>query len=374
MVFCLLLVVFMLVLPAAAHPTVTEEIDTGFGGHPHCGLYCLYTVFKLEGIAVDFGSLVKPKYLGSRKGSSFAELKQATHDFGLNAFSLSRLTSADLKHISTPTILHVKSSRRQKDYDHFVLYLGNKNGNAIILDPPADISLVEFASLAPKWNGNALLVSAGPLPVREITISSRMRLAVYAGLAVVGIFIVHLIRRCLIDRHLSARLRLRLSAGQVTGLIIVAFLSGLLYHYFYDGGFYSNSSYVDGVQRAYAGAFIPKVSSNKMQAIVVGNNAVILDTRLERDYQAGHIANAVHLPINSSEEMYAQAISGLPKDKMIVLYCQSAGCKFAETMAIRLKDDGFSNVAVFRGGWVEWQKINGTQSAKTEGQKDENKV
>jgi len=36
--------------------------------HPHCGLYCLYTVMKLAGQESNFQELIKPEYIGSRKG------------------------------------------------------------------------------------------------------------------------------------------------------------------------------------------------------------------------------------------------------------------------------------------------------------------
>lgn len=44
---------------------------------PYCGVYCLYAVMKLSGQEVDFRQLLKPEYIGSRRGSSLAELKKA---------------------------------------------------------------------------------------------------------------------------------------------------------------------------------------------------------------------------------------------------------------------------------------------------------
>jgi rhodanese-related sulfurtransferase len=95
---------------------------------------------------------------------------------------------------------------------------------------------------------------------------------------------------------------------------------------------------------------------------------------LERDYKSGHIEDAISLPINCSDEMYTEMLSSLEKDKKIVLYCQSAGCQFAEKIALRLKEDGFENLAIFKGGWVEWQKAAEAQSAKSKDQKDEKNV
>ena len=47
------------------------------------------------------------------------------------------------------------------------------------------------------------------------------------------------------------------------------------------------------------------------------------------------------------------------------MYCQSAGCKYAEIVAIKLIDDGFSNISIFKGGWVEWAAKNGKKEDAT---------
>jgi rhodanese-related sulfurtransferase len=348
----------------------SNRTNKNYAGHPHCGLYCLYSIMKLEGQPVDFRELVKPEYLGSRKGSSFEELKQASEDFGLNAISISRLIPDDLRTISKPAILHVKSGPDKKDYDHFVLYLGQKNGKARIFDPPAELSLVEFSSLAPKWDGNALVISSEPVTANSMSGSSKKRLFFY--LVVIGIIIASLYclkRRVPIAK--SPRLRLGLSIEQAISFAMIAVLVGFLFNYFYGGGFFSNAAAVEGIQKAYAGSFIPKITSDKMQTLVGHSNTVIIDARLERDYKSGHIEDAISLPINCSDELYAETVSSLTKDKKIILYCQSAGCQFAEKIALRLKADGFEDMAIFKGGWVEWQKSQESQTVKTEGEKSE---
>lgn len=369
---CLLLMIFADSFALAGEPT-TQNTNKNYAGHPHCGLYCLYSILKLEGQSIDFRYLIKPEYLGSRKGSSFEELKQASEDFGLNTVALSRLIPVDLKDITVPAILHVKSTFEQKNYDHFVLYLGEEDGKARIFDPPGQRSLVEFASLVPKWDGNALFISSGPLSASQIASTSQKRLVLYIGIAICGIFAFHGLKRFFPTVKTSS-LQMGMSIGQAAGLVLVTTLVGLSCHYFYDGGFFANASAIEGIQKAYQGNFISKLTVSKMQKIYAKGSAVILDTRFQTDYEVGHIDSAISLPINCTDEAYAATVSELPKDKKIVLYCQSAGCKFAEKIAIRLKDDGFKNLAIFKGGWVEWQKADESKSTKTEGGKDEKHV
>src|SRR4030042_1962026 len=65
----------------------TESTDTKIRGfHPHCGLYCLYAAMKMNGRDINFIDMVKPEYIGSRKGSSIAELIKASEKYGLYFF------------------------------------------------------------------------------------------------------------------------------------------------------------------------------------------------------------------------------------------------------------------------------------------------
>lgn len=366
--FCILVAAAALLVPVPG----AEAASSG-RNYPLCGLYCIYSIAKLEGREVDFRNLVKPEYLGSSKGSSLDELKQAAEDLGFSTLSLSRLTPDDLGGFTSPAILHVKSGYDQKEYNHFMLYLGIKNGRAEILNPPSELTRMPLADLAPLWDGNTLVVSSEALTIQNVTAASRKRLVSYAGLAVLGVASVHGFKR-LISRSLSRPLRLGLSVGQAAGLVLISVFFGLLVHYLYGGGYFAQPSAVAGIQQAYAGSFIPKVSPSKMRTIVTRNHAVIVDSRLQRDYEAGHIENAVSLPVNCSDAAYQQVVSGLSKDRAIVLYCQSAGCPFAERIALRLKEDGFTNLTILEGGWMEWQKMQESQSTHIANREDDENV
>jgi len=122
---------------------------------PYCGLYCLYTVMKLAGKEIDFKELVKPEYLGSRKGSSLVEIKKAAKDNGLYAESTANLNSCVLMESPHPIILHVKSSLDSKDYDHFELFPGTEHGQAKLFGFPEPVRLIPFHELSPRWDGTS---------------------------------------------------------------------------------------------------------------------------------------------------------------------------------------------------------------------------
>jgi rhodanese-related sulfurtransferase len=326
---------------------------------PYCGIYCLYTTMKLDDKEINFRKLVKPKYIGSRKGSSLTELKKAAEDNGSYAIPAGKLTSRELGQSAYSIILHVKSEIGSKQYDHYELFLGTENGKAKLLDPPNPVRLVSFAELSPRWDGNGLIVSAEPIDLGAIIAPARKRFIIYAAIALVIILIVHWAKRYLPEGMLNSRGKL-LSLSMTQGAIfaIAALLCGMFYHFANDEGLLANANATALIQQAHLGNFIPKVSEKKVHKLLDGDT-VFIDARFARDFEAGHLKGAINVPVDANDVEHQKLTADIAKDARIVLYCQSAGCKFDEIVAIKLMADGFYNISIFRGGWNEWVAKNG---------------
>ena len=80
-------------------------------------------------------------------------------------------------------------------------------------------------------------------------------------------------------------------------------------------------------------------------------NAIMVDMREDKDYGAGHIVNALHVPANP-----ADAPDKLEKhrDKPIIVYCQHG--RRSSTFCSKLKKQGFESVYNLKGGLQAWQK------------------
>lgn len=320
----------------------------------YCGIYCVYTVMKLSGITIEPNKLVKPEYIGSLKGSSLAELKKAAEDNGMYAAPVGKLTTRELRQSPYPIILHVKSAADRKEYDHYELFLETKDGQAKLYDPPQPVRLVPFYQLAPRWDGTGLIVSAKPIDLGTIFAPARRRFIIYAAVAFAVILGVHWgRRRWLPTADVMSRHRLLgLSIAQGAGLAIAALLCGMVYHFVNDEGFLAHANATDSIQQAHLTNFIPKVSKKEIHKLL-NTNAVFIDARLKRYFEAGHLEGAINVPVNASDEERSKAMADIAKDARIVVYCQSSGCRFAENVAIKLISDGFSNVCLFKGNWHE---------------------
>jgi rhodanese-related sulfurtransferase len=336
-------------------PGATNTAERKAAG-PYCGLHCLYTIIRSTGRDMKFEELIKPEYIGSYYGSSLDELKKAAEDCGLCAVTAGKLTSKELRQCGHFCILHVKTEVGSEQYDHYELFLGTENGQARLFDPPRPVRLVAFADLAPRWDGAALIVSDEPIDLNAVLAPARNRFILCVGVSIAIVLALHWAKRFLPVTLSDSRIkRVGLSVVQVAGYAIAAVVIGVGYHFTSDEGLLARAGTVASIEEAHQGKFIPKLGEKTVQELLE-TDTVFVDARLSRDYQAGHLEGAISVPVDSNDTYRRQTTSGIPKDTHIVTYCQSSGCKYAEIVAIKLMTDGFTNIAIYKGGWADWKK------------------
>jgi rhodanese-related sulfurtransferase len=319
---------------------------------------------KMAGKDVNFPDLVRPEYIGSRKGSSLAELKKAAEDNGLYARPATRLSKSILRRLKLPVILHVKPEVGDKEYSHFELFLGANGTKATLFDPPETPRRVAFRDLMPRWDRTGLILSAEPTDLRKVFAGVHRRIVgAWVIIAAAVLLVRWAAKRVLSAKRNTCRLMtLKLSTLQFAALGIVALSAASAYHFAAESGFLVHPSAVDSIQHAHSANFIPKINLKKARRLLRGDT-LFIDARRPRAYEAGHLDGAISLPVDANNIERNNAMSGVPATAPIVVYCQSAGSKFAENMALKLSEDGFSNVAVFKGGWEKWKAPNDRKGA-----------
>ncbi|MCW8802814.1 MAG: rhodanese-like domain-containing protein [Ignavibacteriaceae bacterium] len=94
------------------------------------------------------------------------------------------------------------------------------------------------------------------------------------------------------------------------------------------------------------------------QAYKLFNNGVkFVDARDEADYLAGHIYSAVNIPFDDFDN-HKQKLEKLSKEKPIVIYCAGTDCDLSILLGNLLFEQGYKQVYVFFGGWLEWLNSN----------------
>ncbi|MEN6624746.1 MAG: rhodanese-like domain-containing protein [Candidatus Sumerlaeia bacterium] len=343
--------------PGTGDKSITKTRSYG----AYCGLYCIYFVSRYFDNQTEMEDLINPKYIVSAKGSTPLELETAIKDHGLFSYAAQNVLVNTLRNSHCFAIIHVRTSN--KEFDHYQLFLGSRNGQALIMDPGFPIQNVTFQELKAKWDGNAIFISNKPIDIDSLFLSQRIIVLIIVFIGVAIILAIHAI----------LRKRKMISAGAPLGKLVVhSFLQmGLIvfistqiafaYHFISDTGYLSHSSGVDYIQNLYRGSFYPRINKAELCNLITTLHPQIIDARLPSDYNRGHIEGAINLPVNTDIDNWSRIISTLNKSKKTVLYCQSSKCPFAEKVATRLFSSGFSDVTIYKNGWMEWKSALNTK-------------
>ena len=84
-----------------------------------------------------------------------------------------------------------------------------------------------------------------------------------------------------------------------------------------------------------------------------GKDAVIIDARLPEFYAQGHIPGAVNISFENLES-YQEKLAAIPKDTMVVTYCDGDDCELSYDLAQYMIQHGYQKVFEYQGGWADW--------------------
>ena len=107
---------------------------------------------------------------------------------------------------------------------------------------------------------------------------------------------------------------------------------------------------------SFIGGKISGVSQvNTMEATrLINQDALVLDVREDKEFAAGHIPKARHIPLSALPQRMKELEKF--KNKPIVVNCRS-GQRSARACGI-LKKQGFENVVNLGGGIMAWESAN----------------
>ena len=92
------------------------------------------------------------------------------------------------------------------------------------------------------------------------------------------------------------------------------------------------------------------VKREELLQLVSGGEAVVVDVRPAGEYQAGHIAGAISIPLDSLPRYLAK----LPKNQEVVAYCRGPYCMFAYEAVSQLRSQGYK-ARRLEDGYPEWK-------------------
>ncbi len=110
-----------------------------------------------------------------------------------------------------------------------------------------------------------------------------------------------------------------------------------------------------------AGQDLPAEEFSKVKAedlkqrIESGDNTIlVVDVQPPGVYKQGHIKGAVNFPWAAD----LKSPGGLPRDKILILYCDCPHEEDSQDAANQLSEKwGYGNIKLLEGGWSNWVKM-----------------
>ena len=99
-----------------------------------------------------------------------------------------------------------------------------------------------------------------------------------------------------------------------------------------------------------ADGVLEAVSRDELLAGLASGEVALLDVRPEEEYEAGHLPEAINIPLEQLEDMLGK----LPKDREIVAYCRGPSCVLSHEAVQRLRQLGY-RIRRFEEGYPEWK-------------------
>jgi len=99
-----------------------------------------------------------------------------------------------------------------------------------------------------------------------------------------------------------------------------------------------------------ADGVLEAVSRDELLAGLASGEVALLDVRPEEEYEAGHLPEAINIPLEQLEDMLGK----LPKDREIVAYCRGPYCVLSHEAVQRLRQLGY-RIRRFEEGYPEWK-------------------
>jgi rhodanese-related sulfurtransferase len=345
--------------PPARHRPLVKTLllllilrGTSLAQEPVCGIHAVYTASLLLGGESRMSDLLDPRYVGSEKGSSIAELERAAAMLGLESLALGRLTPADLRRAEWPVVLHTRSNLSSAEYDHFVLFAGFDGERAVVFDGAKGPKSWTLADLSSRWDGNGLVLATGPIDSSRLVSASRWRLLLWIAPIIAGLATLRMLQtRC----GGFGGTRWSAVRNQAAVLLACAAFAAIVFHLMADTGFVAGASTARAVRAANASTFLPKLGYEAVARLIDGGAATVIDARRPEDFETGALPGAINIPAILPESEARERARALPPDRRIIVYCSNAPCPYSYIAAQRLLDAGFTDVVVYAEGWDEWK-------------------
>jgi rhodanese-related sulfurtransferase len=98
------------------------------------------------------------------------------------------------------------------------------------------------------------------------------------------------------------------------------------------------------------------IALDQAKQLWLNGTTLFLDAREPADYAAGHIGNALNLPVQSFAQHFGEIAPMLTPESLLVLYCDGPKCELSHRLRESLRQLGYTNSHLLFNGLTSWRK------------------
>ncbi len=310
----------------------------------HCGLYAAAAALNAIGVKSEPADYLRSEYISSPAGSSVMDLVRLVEAADAQVAVTHQLNGSTLYFSQYPILIHLDGSRRVERTNHWVTYLGMREGQPLIFDPPHEPQAIAFGDLLSQTSGVGIVVMpTDAIPAFPRNWVDKVELTVWIAFVLVLLLGV---KRRIDDRNLL---------GGFLVLFSVALLLSAVQQAFPWSGYLNDPITIGNFSERYQTPLeLDSVGFDEVEQLRSLNAVNIVDARLPADFANGHLPGAINWPVDASSVEARNATRRLDMNKPVLVYCQSEACSWGDSVGTRLSRRGFPAVKIYRGGWRDW--------------------
>ena len=99
-----------------------------------------------------------------------------------------------------------------------------------------------------------------------------------------------------------------------------------------------------------------KEVSLKIAQDLFEKNILFVDARAKEYFLEGHIPGAICF--DNFDSLATEIDNRIQDNSFFIVYCSDDDCGSSEELSYQLRDEGFTNIYLFKGGWKQWTDNN----------------
>ena len=310
------------------------------GGGPMCGVLSACRAARLVGVACTPEDYVTKYYVGSPQGSTPDEVAAVVRDAGAEPRILSGLSLLELRGLNGPIIANVRRSPATPQYDHWVVAIA-RDGRVAVFEGSNQATWTTAAEFLGIWSGLGVCVTGPETQENGVSLWLGRLLLLQIGIAFASLI-----------RWWGPRVGNCLRGGMVLilGSSVAMMAVGLPL-------LADPANFWRGSNVAMAPFVADKFRSGNLQTLRAASadpTCLLIDARLESDYEIGSLPRAINIPVHAPIEQIRDFLRHVNRDTPVVAFCQSSSCNYGETIGRQLTLLGFRRVTVTVAGYLEF--------------------